>query len=68
MKNDVMEITVLDDGTIKMTTSKVSAPNHSSAAEFFRTVARLSGGEVKTEKRKDRVHVQHDHDHEHEHN
>jgi len=68
MKEDKMEIEILADGTIKLTSDPISAPNHANAAEFFRTVARMSGGEVKTEKRKDKVHHSHDHEHEHEHN
>jgi len=67
MKQDTLDLTVLPDGTIKIESPLVSAPNHDSAAEFFKTVARLSGGEVKTSKRKDKVHHTHDHEHEHSH-
>ena len=68
MAKDQMEIEILPDGTIKLVSDPISAPNHASAAEFFKLVARLSGGDVKTEKRKDKVHHNHSHEHEHEHN
>ena len=67
MKQDTLDIEILEDGTIKITSPLVSAPNHASAAEFFRTVARLSGGEVKTAKRTDKTHHSHTHEHEQEH-
>jgi hypothetical protein len=67
MAQDKLEVEILADGTIKLTSDPVSAPNHASAAEFFKTVARLSGGEVKTSKRKDKVHHNHAHEHEHSH-
>jgi hypothetical protein len=41
---DEIEITILDDGTIKVTTNKVSAANHASADAFLREMARLAGG------------------------
>lgn len=44
MKNDTMKITILEDGTIKLETDKVSMPNHSNAEAFVREVARLAGG------------------------
>ena len=46
---DQMKITILEDGTIKTETDKVSAPNHSNAEAFLRLVAQLCGG--KTERR-----------------
>ena len=67
MKQDNVEVEILPDGTIKLTSDPISAPNHVSATEFFKTVGRLSGGEIKTMKRKDKKHVHHTHDHDHEH-
>ena len=67
MSDDTMKIEILDDGTIKLTSDPISAPNHASAAQFFKTIARLCGGEVKTVKRSDAVHSHHHHEHEHEH-
>ena len=46
---DQMKITILEDGTIKTETDKVSAPTHSNAESFLRLVAQLCGG--KTERR-----------------
>lgn len=44
---DKIIIEVLEDGTIKTTTDKVSMPNHSNAEGFLREMARLAGGTVK---------------------
>ena len=46
---DSMRITILEDGTIKTETDRVSAPNHSNAESFLRLMATLTGG--KTERR-----------------
>jgi len=66
MPNDKMDITILDDGTIKIETDKISAPNHVNAGAFVAEAARLAGG--KTEKKMKHSHgLQHEHEHEHEH-
>ena len=44
MKQDVIQIEVLADGTIKTSTDKISAANHANAAQFLRDVAKLAGG------------------------
>jgi len=44
---DRMIITVLDDGTIKTETDKISAPNHSNAEAFIREMFALAGGQAK---------------------
>jgi hypothetical protein len=49
--NDVMEIEILEDGTIKTTTDPISGANHANAEEFLRFVGRMAGGDVKREKR-----------------
>jgi hypothetical protein len=43
---DSVKITILEDGTIRTETSKVSGPNHQSAEAFLRDVSKLAGGEV----------------------
>jgi len=67
LNSDKLQIEILLDGTIKLTSDPISAPNHQNATEFFKTVARLSGGEVTTQKRSDAVHHHHTHEDEHEH-
>lgn len=42
--SDKMKITIMEDGTIKTDTDKVSLPNHSNAESFLRNIARLAGG------------------------
>lgn len=61
---DTIKIEILEDGTIKMTSDPISAPNHQNAEEFFQNVGRLAGGEVTREKRTD---VDHEHHHGHDH-
>jgi hypothetical protein len=60
--SDVLNITILSDGTIKSeTVGHVSAPNHQSAEAFLKEVSRLAGGEVTRQKRG------HTHGHQHQH-
>lgn len=69
MSTDKMMIEILEDGTIKLTSDPISAPNHANAEQFFQTVARLAGGENVREKRSDKHshHHHHGHSHSHEH-
>lgn len=62
---DTINITILEDGTIKTETDKVSMPNHSNAERFLLAMADLCGGTVE---RRRRVHIGatltvHDHEH-----
>jgi hypothetical protein len=41
---DTIEIEILPDGTLKVSTDKVSMPNHANAEAFLRDMARLAGG------------------------
>lgn len=59
---DNIQIEVLEDGTIKMSTDKVSMPNHANAEQFLREIARLAGG---TSERKAKHGHSHSHSHEH---
>ena len=63
MKDDVLNIEILPDGTIKLTTDAVSGANHKSADELLAFVAKLAGGERTVSKRKEA----HGHAHEHGH-
>ena len=69
MPSDVMNISILDDGTIKIETDKVSAPNHVNAEAFVKEAAKLAGGttvkKLKHSHGKQGMH-EHEHDHEHE--
>ena len=58
MKEDIIEIEVLEDGTIKVTTDQISPANHLSADNFLKMIEQLAGGETtKTKNRKVRSHV-----------
>lgn len=61
--SDTMRITILEDGTIRTETDKISAPAHQSAEAFLTTVTTLTGGAA-TRSRKAHTHVHH-HDHAH---
>jgi hypothetical protein len=66
MNSDVLNLEILEDGTIKTTSDAVSAPNHASAEAFLKLVGRLAGGTVKRERRRDAMHHHHEHEHVHE--
>ena len=61
-----MEVTILEDGTVKVETDDMGGPDHKTADEFLKMLSRLCGGEV-TEQKRDRGH-HHAHDHAHDHN
>lgn len=50
-KFDEMEITILEDGTIRTVTSKISAANHAGADQFLKDMERLAGGTTSVQKR-----------------
>jgi hypothetical protein len=56
---DNIQIEILEDGTIKTTSDKVSAANHGNAEEFLRYIARMAGGETTRTTRGDVQHEQH---------
>jgi len=56
---DVMDIEILEDGTISVKTDKISQANHFSADEFLNELEEMLGGERKTEKRKAKHHHVH---------
>ena len=47
---DEIEIEILEDGTIKVTTPTISAASHRNADEFMKLLKEYMGGEVQTEK------------------
>jgi hypothetical protein len=67
MAFDVMQIEILEDGTIKTTTDPISGANHQNAEEFLRFVARMAGGETTRTRRTDAHHHSHSHSHSHSH-
>jgi hypothetical protein len=66
-KDDVVDIEILPDGTIKSTFDPVSPANHANAEAFTRLLDELTGTKGKRTARKgSHVHV-HNEDHEHGH-
>jgi hypothetical protein len=43
---DKIKISVLEDGTIKTETDRVSLPNHANAEGFLREILKLAGGTI----------------------
>jgi len=60
---DKMEIEILEDGTLKVTTGTVSPANHINAEAFLRDMSTLCGGKVTRTTRLDVNHsIAHSHD------
>jgi hypothetical protein len=60
---DVMEIEILEDGTISVKTDAVSGKNHHSADEFLDMIEELTGGKRTRTPRKDKKIKHHKHAH-----
>lgn len=60
---DIINVTILDDGTLKVETDRISAANHIGAEMLLREIAKLAGGPVKVTHK----HGAHGHIHTHEH-
>ena len=64
---DTIKISILEDGTIKTETDKISGPNHQTAEMFLRGVQEKLGGDVTiTHKHGGHEHV-HTHEDQHQH-
>lgn len=63
---DNMETLILEDGTIRTTSDKISSAAHTNADGFLAAVDRLAAGAVKIEKRTD-VKTEETHHHHHIH-
>lgn len=66
MNADTISVEILDDGSIKVVTDKVSGPNHMQAEAFLRALRELSGGDQTRTKRAEHTHHGHTHAHDHE--
>ena len=64
MQNDSLDITILEDGTVKIETDRVSNANHINAEAFLKYLSELTGGKT-TRTRRGHSHS-HTHDHSHE--
>lgn len=66
-KSDTIQIEVLEDGTIKVTTDPISGANHANAEQFLAFMSTLAGGETTRVKRGDAHSHSHGHGHSHGH-
>jgi len=60
---DAIEVEILPDGTVKVTTDAVSGPNHMNAESLLRDMALALGGAVDRQRRKEMHHHHHHHHH-----
>jgi hypothetical protein len=60
---DKLEVEILDDGTLKITSGRVSMANHMNAEAFLREMGRMCGGRVERKQRKGVMAQAHSHDH-----
>lgn len=63
MKTDTLTIEILPDGTLKVETDEVSAPNHVAAENIIKEMFRMQGGAVDIKHK----HGKHGHSHSHGH-
>jgi hypothetical protein len=66
---DKLTCTILENGTVRIDTDKISGPNHSNAEAALQWIAKEMGGDVTRTRRvniNQTVHM-HDHDHDHDH-
>lgn len=59
---DIINVTILEDGSLKIETDKVSMPNHAGAEALLREVAKAMGGEAKRERKIKVGQIIHEHD------
>jgi len=58
---DIMNIKILDDGTIQVSTDKISQKNHASADDFLEELESMLGGTRTTKEKEGVAHVHHHH-------
>lgn len=51
MNADSFTVEVLEDGTLKITTDKISAANHANMTMFLQETAKIAGGKVTQQRR-----------------
>lgn len=63
---NIFNVEILEDGTIKQTSSEVGDDVHLKAENFLKYVAQMAGGENTRTRRKEGTTELHQHAHEHE--
>lgn len=64
---DNITCTILEDGTVRVDTDKISGPNHSNAEAALQFLAKELGGDVHRVSRHPATQHIHEHGHEHSH-
>lgn len=60
---DIINITVLEDGTLQIETDEISEPNHMSADKLLKGIEELMGGKVVIKKKPNSQNHAHMHKH-----
>ena len=63
----VMQLTILEDGTISIQTGNMAGEHHASADEFIKLVQQLAGGARETKSTREHGHHHHHQNQEHHH-
>ncbi len=63
---DKLEVTILENGGVRVESDKVSAPNHASAEAFLRILSEYMGGDSVRVKRGHHGHHTHEEEHVHD--
>lgn len=63
MTQDVLTFTILDDGTVRTETDKVSGANHASADALLKGIQTLLGGATDVKRKVAHAHVHAHHQH-----
>ena len=56
---DMIEVEILDDGSVKVVTGRISGPNHGSAEMLLRELSTAMGGAVDSRRRAGHTHHHH---------
>lgn len=67
MRTDVLNVEILPDGTLKISTDKISMPNHQSAEAFVKGCQTALGGKTDVKHKHGAKAHTHSHEGEHEH-
>ena len=62
-----MQIEILADGQIKITTGNLQGEHHTNADEFIKLITQLAGGARETQSTKEHHHHHHSHGHQEHH-
>lgn len=63
MKNDVINVTITEEGVCKLETDKISIANHALADNLVKAIAEVAGGKTTRTAKHKHAHTTHSHEH-----